>query len=340
MKYYKWIVECANIINLRNSNVQKRRIAAATSVIAAIEEDKRRKYKKKKYWVADIFQNRAVYGFYHAIFPILCLEDPRFINYFRMPATEFEELLCLVGPCPNKSGSAYYNYKGSYSIVLLAMCDANYIFVSVDIGASGRQSDGGIFKHSLLGQKLETNAMDLSAPKPLWEDGPDLPYIIVADEAFPLTPYLLRPYSGKDGLCTEQRIYNYRLSRARRMIENTFGILASQWRIFRKPILASVENVLKIVQATICLHNYLRKNNINNRGNYGSPELVDREDENHNVIPGVWRRTITNDSAFNDINSCGTNTNSRISAAIRNHFCDYFNEEGAVSWQFLQIYQQ
>lgn len=213
------------------------------------------------------------------------------------------------------------------------------MFVSIDIGAYGRQSDGGIFKQSLLGQKLEANAMDLPAPKPLWENGPDLPYVIVADEAFPLTPYLLRPYSGKDGLSTEQRIYNYRLSRARRMIENSFGILASQWRIFRKPILASVKNVIKIVQATICLHNFLRKSNINNTGNYGSLELIDHEDENHDIISGQWRSIVTNNNAFNDINSCETNTNSRVSSAIRNNFCDYFNEEGAVPWQFLQIYR-
>lgn len=78
MKYYEWMVECANVINLRNSEIQKRRIAAATAVIAAIEENKRRKYKKKKYWVAEIFENRAKYGFYHAIFPILHLEDSAF----------------------------------------------------------------------------------------------------------------------------------------------------------------------------------------------------------------------------------------------------------------------
>lgn len=102
IKYYEWMVECANVINLRNSEMQKRRIAAAIATIAAIGENKRRKYKKKKYWVAEIFENRAVHGFYHAIFPILRLEDSRFINYFRMSATEFEELLCLVGPTISK----------------------------------------------------------------------------------------------------------------------------------------------------------------------------------------------------------------------------------------------
>jgi len=101
MKYYEWMVECANVINLRNSEVQKRRTVAATAVIVAMKDEKR-KYKKKKYWVAEIFNNRAVHGFYHAIFPILRLEDPRFINYCRMSATEFEELLCLVGPIISK----------------------------------------------------------------------------------------------------------------------------------------------------------------------------------------------------------------------------------------------
>lgn len=137
----------------------------------------------------------------------------------------------------------YYNYKNSHSLVLLAVCDANYVFRFVDIGAYGRRSDGGIFKDSIMGTKLENKQMRIPEAAPISDERETpLPYCIVDDEAFPLKTYLLRPYPGKQKLTPQKRIFNYRLSRARRVIENTFGILVNKWRIFRKPIIANISN--------------------------------------------------------------------------------------------------
>ena len=60
----------------------------------------------------------------------------------------------VVMQCPANSGSVYFNYKGTFSMVLLAICDAQYKFLAVDIGAYGRSSDAGVFSNSSLGKAL------------------------------------------------------------------------------------------------------------------------------------------------------------------------------------------
>ena len=140
----------------------------------------------------------------------------------------------LIKP-PGESGSFYYNYKHTFSIVLLALVDADYKFIYVDIGTNGRVSDGGVFKQSTLGKALENSELSIPQPSPLQRYGVPMPYIIVADDAFPLKENIMKPYSF-GGLTKEQRIFNYRLSRAGRIVENAFGILSNRFRIFMTPM--------------------------------------------------------------------------------------------------------
>ena len=60
---------------------------------------------------------------------------------------------------PPNSGSEFYNYKGYFSIVLLAVCDANYRFILVDIGNSGRHSDGGVMLNSRIGKCFDQSTL-------------------------------------------------------------------------------------------------------------------------------------------------------------------------------------
>lgn len=88
--------------------------------------------------------------------------------------------------CPYNSGSLNYNYKGSFSKVLLAACDANYSFIFVDIGSYGSESDGGILSRSRFGQGLGQGLFNLPYPEHLYCDNEAIPYFFVRDEAFPL----------------------------------------------------------------------------------------------------------------------------------------------------------
>jgi hypothetical protein len=117
---------------------------------------------------------------------------------------------------PTESGSLYYNYKHYFSVLLLAICDSNYLFVSVDIGAFGKISDSSIFKDSLFYKKLIDNSLNIPDSKPISSIDPEpMPYVIVGDETFGLSENIMRPYGGNN-LTVNKKIFNYRLSRARR----------------------------------------------------------------------------------------------------------------------------
>ena len=97
---------------------------------------------------------------------------------------------------PKNSGSEYYNYKNYFSVVLFAICDANYKFTYVDIGGYGSDSDSGIYSSSHIGAALNEGMIDLPQPEPLpnlRESAFKYSFQFVGDEAFPLKSYLARP---------------------------------------------------------------------------------------------------------------------------------------------------
>lgn len=160
--------------------------------------------------------------------------------------------------CPPNAGSQFFNYKHFHSIVLLAVVDANKKFIIIDVGSMGRFSDGGIFADSEFGQKLKNNQLNLPSDQPLLEGGTPIPYVFIGDQAFPLQKHFMRPYP--QSACRdsrEKRHFNYRLSRARNVVENAFGILSMRFRVFRRPLECKLESVDTITKATCVLHNYL-----------------------------------------------------------------------------------
>ena len=237
----------------------------------------------------------------------------------------------LIKP-PSHSGSYYFNYKHTFSIVLLALVDADYKFLYVDIGCNGRVADGGVFKNSALFTALEENKLGLPSPVPIQGSGPAVPYTIVADDAFPLKEYIQKPY-GQVGLTKQKRIFNYRLSRARRIFENAFGILANRFRVFMSPIGLSPEKVETVVFTCCSLHNFLRSKQ-GSKNIYTPPGSLDTENTaTHTVLAGHWRQE-SQPQGLLAIERQGSNHCSKSAKDIRDYLCQYFNsDEGAVSWQ-------
>ena len=157
---------------------------------------------------------------------------------------------------PDNAGSSFFDYKGHNSIILLAIVDASYRFIYVNVGAPGRGNDAGVWDVCDFHQSLKAGTLGIPEPTFLPSYTEKIPYHLVGDDAFSLQNYLMKPYAGMD-LPMDKKIFNYRLSRCRNTAEDTFGILASRFRVFGKAIHTAPEVAVDIVRACVCLHNFL-----------------------------------------------------------------------------------
>lgn len=235
---------------------------------------------------------------------------------------------------PKHSGSLFFNYKGTFSIVLLGVADANYNFLYADVGCQGRISDGGVFKYTSLYKKIEDKSLNIPLSEALPGRTSPAPYVFVADDAFALSTYMMKPYPGhKPGSSTPERIFNYRLSRARRVIENVFGIMSSRFRVLLKPIALEPNKAELIVLACIYMHNFLRRNSTS-KVNYTPPGTFDIFDTDGNLIEGSWRTELEGNNNLINIQNVPRKS-SRDLHEIRNEFKDYFiSPQGEVPWQY------
>ncbi|KAK4314364.1 hypothetical protein Pmani_006866 [Petrolisthes manimaculis] len=275
---------------------------------------------------------------YEALQPIY-MRIPRSQEEWRKVSQDFHNLwnypLCLGAldgkrvllQKPAHSGSHYYDYKGNFSTIIMALVDADYKFLYADVGTNGRASDGGVWNKCKLKEDIEYEEIGIPPPANLPNYDIQVPYVIVGDDAFPLQKYLMNPYPGNDQ-SNEKHIHNYRLSRARRVSENAFGILSSRFQVFNKPIRTCPERANMVIQACLVLHNMLRTES---RQDYSPPELLDQEDiQRRRMVVGQWHDHQHN--ALGDLQVIARRPK-RDAMQVRDLFCTYFNNEGSVPWQ-------
>lgn len=249
--------------------------------------------------------------------------------------------------CPNQSGSLYFNYKEFYSIVMLAIVDAEYKFIAIDVGSYGREGDAGkfrlrfsfcayvlkqnglflilllllyfytgIYQKSSFGKLIQNGQFNIPPPVELPLSNLKLPHVIIGDEAFALHENLMKSYPRPEALKNRSiAIYNYRHCRARRTTENSFGILCAFFRIFFNPIATNPDTTDKIITAACILHNILRDSKVL------APQQTNINDE----MPLPTNNLIPIHGASGRPNLNGIN--------VRNSFKEYFNNIGSVSWQ-------
>lgn len=156
------------------------------------------------------------------------------------------------------SGLYYYNYKDFNSIVIMALVDSDLKFIYIVVGTNGRVSDGGVWDKCRLSRALEDNTLKISPLEDMPGHQTPVPYVVVANEAFGLKPWMMRPYS-RTQLDNNKWIFNYRLSCVHCCVENVFGVLElNRFRVFRQGTAQEPSKDVIITKTACVLHNYLR----------------------------------------------------------------------------------
>ena len=137
--------------------------------------------------------------------------------------------------------------------------------------------------------------------------------MFAGDEAFSLSEKFMRRYAGST-LSEKQRIFNYRLCRARRYVECAFGTLSNKWRILHTALIVSKEFYKDIVKACVLLHNLVRSKDV-----YRSEEIYMTQN-------------------CNSVNRAACSRTRRSASNVRDRFADYFaSRERALPWQVNKI---
>ena len=229
----------------------------------------------------------------------------------------------IIIQAPARSGSLYQNYKGTFSLNLMALVDANYKFTYVDIGEYGSNADGAVFKNSEFGQAFMNGDLDIPEPEhlPNYPASGPTAYCFVADKAFQLCVDLMRLYpTGGRSLSEAELIFNYRLSRAQCIVENSFGILAQRFRVFAHRLHLIPDNVNRVVKACCVLHNILRS-------------TADIHHLHHQLNPDS-QPFLQDDGVILAIDRLHGYHSSQVAKAIRELYKNYFmTPEGRVPWQ-------
>ena len=192
---------------------------------------------------------------------------------------------------PSNSGSEFYNYKGffqSFYLLLLIITTSSFLpMLDVKGELVMEECTEIVFFYKVT----QENLLELPPDKPLpvsnnpyyvSQNTELMPYVFLADDAFPLGKHCLKPYS-QSGLTPMKRVFNYRLSRFRRVTENAFGILTNHFRVFTTKMYLDPDKATTVNLASLVLHNTLRQLSHESYTPYG---FIDMETSNGEILQG------------------------------------------------------
>ena len=148
----------------------------------------------------------------------------------------------------------YYNRKCFHSVVLQAVVDSFLLFTDIYVGWPGRVHDARVFANRTLHERAQVLGSPFPDGRSTNINGIMVPVVLLGDSAYPLLPWLIKPFP--DSGDRDRQMFNYRLSSTRIEVERAFGLLKGRFRILNKQQDTQVKNICNMVAACCILHNY------------------------------------------------------------------------------------
>ncbi|CAN0403282.1 unnamed protein product [Ascophyllum nodosum] len=176
-------------------------------------------------------------------------------------------------PAPSEAAQgSYYNYKGFFSVVLVAIVDNDGLFRWICAGAPGSCGDGEIFKWSRWYKKLIADQSKPASSRRLITKG----RVILGDSAFANCEWLLCPYDAP--ATRHQRFYNYKHSGTRFVVEHAFGRLKWKFMAMKNRMFFYLDSVPDVIVCCVALYNSILLHEGIGRGEVFTDDTPTRSD--------------------------------------------------------------
>ena len=198
---------------------------------------------------------------------------------------------------PKDSAVDYFSRYQQHDVVVQAVVNGKKAFMDVAAGFPGSMHDARVLRNSIIYEKAEHG--DILAEGPIHRvDGSEIQPYLVGDSAYPLSPWLQKPFPEGTRDPDEIR-FNQELSSARVQVECAFGILKSRWRILMGMEESKVQLISKIILACAVLHNFCilhgdewEENDENNDHDQGDNDEILRDGDNIREILKTYLSSI------------------------------------------------
>jgi hypothetical protein len=143
---------------------------------------------------------------------------------------------------PKDNQESYYNRKGFHSLLLQGIVDNTKLFLDVYCGEPGSIHDARLLRKSNIYLKAQDPNFFAS-------------YFLLGDSAYPCTNWLVTPFKDNGALTRLQKLFNYKHSATRMVVEHTYGLLKGRFRRLLHLDNLSLKFCVKCIMACCILHN-------------------------------------------------------------------------------------